>query len=1149
MSGKLPKKNLAKDFAYLINSPNNDKVMYSSTFNQVARPAVRDRSMIKLLVMNSFTFILLFLSFQLFAGDGLAQRVTLNFRNARVEDVIKEIQRQTTYNFLYFESDLRDAKAVTLQCKDNPLDQVLEVLKTNQPFDLVVEGTTILLRSHSSKEPIPEQVGPPAVNISGRITDPNGTPLGGATIIIKRTQRGTQANANGEFKLTEVREDDVLIISFVGFQSKSVTVGKGQQFPIVLEIASKELDMFVRRGYGVVSERFNVGNATVVRGEEIARTNVSNPMRALIGKIPNVDVSATAGNVYAPTNIEIRGREFIGSNLAPNPYILIDGVPMTILDIGGQSGEDGSRGITQNKFNGPANGQDLMFNLNPEDIESITVLKDAAATAIYGSLGGSGVILITTKRGKPGKLKLNISASSGVSRVTRFHDMLSTEQYVEMRKEALKNDNRPINNSTAPDLTQWGEKNYTDFQRFLFGKDGKNNSIQVSLSGGEKNTVYRISGGFQKVANITNYSGSNDKASLQSSFQYATNNQKVKIGLVSLFSYSKVDEISTFSTQSLLPPNAPAIFDSLGRLNYQGWQPLTGYFGFSNLLMGYISKTDFFTSQLSIEYELLKGLKLSANLGFSTIRNGQIQKTPIISQDPEFSPTGSAQFGNNNSSRWIVEPQLTYQRLIGQGKLELLLGTTIHKNTQNGNSIIGFGYVNDNLLNSVSNAPGVEVSDGWGQYRYAAVFGRLNYNFRDRYLLEVSARRDGSSRFGPGNRYGTFGAVGVGWILSEEKWMQFAFPVLSFLKLRSSIGSIGTDNIGDYSYLSRWSASINYAKPYQGTQAYVPLHHTNPDLKWQINKKFEVGSHLGFWNDRIFLQATWYRDDCGNQLVTMPISAITGFSTVNANRNAVVRNSGWEFSLQSTILKAKDISWIANFNLGLNQNKLVSFPDLDKSPYATVLVVGERLFRPSRLRFLGVDPQTGLYVVEDVNKDGEISQVPINQGGDKYYLDDAHVKYSGGFGSEFRFKGLEINVFFNYVRNPRLISGIYSSTIPGRLSASGNQSVKVLDRWQKPGDIARFAKFTSRSDLTYSYLLDSDGIYSDGSYIRLRNISFGYELPDHWINKLNIKSVKIIGKADNILTFSKFEGVDPEIPTFGSVPSQKVVTFGIQIIL
>jgi hypothetical protein len=390
-----------------------------------------------------------------------------------------------------------------------------------------------------------------------------------------------------------------------------------------------------------------------------------------------------------------------------------------------------------------------------------------------------------------------------------------------------------------------------------------------------------------------------------------------------------------------MAPNAPAIFDEQGNLNYIGWKPFSDLYPFGMIRQPYVGKTGFLNSQLSLQYELIPGITFSTNLGYSTNRLSQTAKQPIASQNPMSFPTGSSLFGNNNGTRSIVEPQLEYRGLIGKGKINALIGGTLQSVSQDGNSMIGQGYVNDKLLGSIANAPTVYASDEFGKYKYAAIFGRITYNWENKYIINLSARRDGSSRFGPGKQYGNFGAVGAAWIFSEEKWVKDHLPVLSFGKLRGSYGLTGSDAIGDYNFLTQWSG---LRIPYQeGTPAYIPLLHANPNLQWQTNKKLEAALNLGFLKDRFNMEISWYRNRCGNQLLPFPLSIITGFAEVTANYPALVQNSGWELTLRARLIEQKDIDLSFTLNAGRNYNKLVAYPNLSQSPYAYLYKIGQPL--------------------------------------------------------------------------------------------------------------------------------------------------------------------------------------------------------------
>jgi hypothetical protein len=638
--------------------------------------------------------------------------------------------------------------------------------------------------------------------------------------------------------------------------------------------------------------------------------------------------------------------------------------------------------------------------------------------------------------------------------------------------------------------------------------------------------------------------GADQRGSLQFNLSHKSLDQRLNISLTSMYTYAQSDMTAISSGGVTYAPDAPAIFNSEGGMNYDGWQPIPSRLQafFQTVVQPYNSKTGLLNSQLKLQYEILKGLVFTAEMGYSTTHNSQFSAVPMASLNPQTNPKGSSQFGNNNIDNIIFEPQIEYNRVIGKGKLNVLGGVSTQAVSQDGNTIAGFGYVNDNLLHSIANAPSKSANDNFARYKYAAAFARVNYNWAGKYILNISARRDGSSRFGPGKQFGNFGAVGAAWIFTEEDWIKNRIRFLSFGKLRGSYGITGMDQLGDYQYLSQWSAAGSL--PYDGTAAYIPLIINNPELQWQVNKKFELAVNLGFFKDWSNIEVAFYRNRCGNQLVTYALSSLAGFTYVTANFPATVQNIGWEFNFRQKLINKKDLSWAFNLNAGFNFNKLIAFPNIEQSSYASAYTVGKPLNIVRLLHYTGVNPQTGFYTFEDKNHNGAVDNA-YNNGLNDLYDKDLSVKLDGGGGTDFSYKNFQLNIFFRY-RIQQLRGAI--STLPGRLGF--NQSTQVLNRWQKPGDRAVFAKFTTQNGTSYNnFYFYSDGTYSNGSYLRLQNVSVSYNLPADLLKKAGIQTATIYIRGENLLVLTKYNGIDPDAPDFGLMPPLKIVTAGIRLTL
>jgi TonB-linked SusC/RagA family outer membrane protein len=497
-------------------------------------------------------------------------------------------------------------------------------------------------------------------------------------------------------------------------------------------------------------------------------------------------------------------------------------------------------------------------------------------------------------------------------------------------------------------------------------------------------------------------------------------------------------------------------------------------------------------------------------------------------------------FATSNINTWIIEPQVGYTRRIGNGKLDVLIGTTFQDNTQNSVGQDAYGFSTDAQIPNIAAATNVVIyGSNSSDYRYNAVFGRINYNWQDKYLLNLTARRDGSSRFGPGNQFGNFGAMGIAWIFSKANFIRNKLSFLSFGKLRASYGSTGNDQIPDYQFLSTYS-NYSSSNTYQGVNGLYPSRIANPFFGWELVKKLEGGIELGFLKDRIILNANYYRNRTGNQLVGQPLPSMVGFTTIQANLPAVVQNSGVELALNTTNINSKKFSWTSSFNLSIPRNKLISFPNLASSNYSNLFAIGKSLFTQSLYHYIEVDPQTGIYTFQDINKDGVINSK------DRQFLKEISQRYFGGLQNSFSYKGWQLDVFFQFVKQTGR-SYITSFSIPGFYNT--NQPVYVLNRWVNPGnhtDVQRYLQGASTALTAWGNATSSDYIIVDASFIRLKNVALSYSLPSSWQKKAYLQNAKIYIQCQNLFTITSYKGLDPESQGLGLPPLRIVIT-GIQI--
>jgi TonB-linked SusC/RagA family outer membrane protein len=965
----------------------------------------------------------------------------------------------------------------------------------------------------------------PQKTISGIITD-GAAPLSGVNVLVKNSARGSISDLEGRYSVTAA-VNDTLVFTYLGYKPLEVAAGNGSILTVVMEVDATALDaVVINAGYYKVSDREKTGSIARVTAAEIENQPVSNPLAAMQGRMAGVNIVQNTGVPGGGFSVRIRGRNSIRAD-GSEPLYIVDGVPYSSLSLGNINIST-VLGGAQNPLNG----------INPDDIESIAVLKDADATAIYGSRGANGVVLITTKKGRAGTTRFEISTSTGVGSITRRMQLLNTEQYLDMRRQGFANDGITEYPVYAYDINgTWDQNRYTDWQEELMGETAYYTTASTSVQGGSEETQFLVRGNYEEQTTVfpgdfkyqkggalvnLNHTAKNDKFSMQLSANFVTDKNKLPPTNLVYDAYS-------------LAPNAPALFLENGDLN---WEAGTFTNPLAQLNGDYQSKTTTLIGNAVISYRPFKGLEVKANLGYTKNELEEDKTSPHTIYNPDFgldSSYSSIFLNNGNRRSYIVEPQLAYNFKIGKGQVDVLAGGTVQHELTAKAVQFASGFASNNLIYNVAAASNVSIlSDTEEIYKYRALFGRINFNWDHKYILNLTGRRDGSSRFGPGKQYSNFGAVGAAWIFSEEPFIKNNLAFLSFGKLRGSYGTTGNDQIGNYGFLDTYTFG---GLSYQGMQGLSPTQLFNPDYGWETNKKLEAALELGLFNDKLNISASYYRNRSSNQLVGIPLPGTTGFSSILANLPATVENTGWEFELTTTNFQNDTFSWKTLVNLSLPRNELIAFPDLEGSTYANQYVIGEPLDILLLYNATGVDPQTGFYTFEDVDGDGSITKP-----NDAKTIADMSPKYFGGFGNSLQYANFSLDFLFQFVKQQgrNFFAG---GTLPGSMT---NQPVEVLDNWQQPGDDAAIQLFTTgiNQDATLAYVNNSASTtsVSDASFIRLKNISLSYTIPTP--QNLNI-GCRVHLRAQNLLTFTKYKGPDPETQVFNNLPPLKLITAGI----
>jgi TonB-linked SusC/RagA family outer membrane protein len=1020
---------------------------------------------------------------------------------------------------------LKNTTPVDIEVKDATLEQALAIACKDQPLEFSITGEMVVIRVKTDK---PGSDPPEKVDVKGRVVNEKGEPVPGVSVTIKDSRIGTITDEDGRFELANTDESAILVFSGANIEMQEEPLNQRKDLVVVVKLKIGRLDDVQIIGYGSVSRKLNTGNVSSISSETIQNQPVSNVLGALEGRIPGLIINQNSGVPGSGYSLALRGLNSISSG--NNPLFVIDGIPF------------GSQSLSSIYTNSVIAGGNPFSNINPSDIESIDILKDADATAIYGSRGANGVVLITTKKGRAGKTRFDANAYAGASRVSRMIKLLNTHEYIEMRNEAFKNDGATPDSAQDYDLLLWDTTRNTDWQKDLIGGTSSTTDLQSSLSGGNANTQFTIDAGFHQEGTVFKGSFDNQKASVHVALNNTSANSRftigIKIGYVSNILRLPLQDFT--NTALTLPPDAPAVYTTDGKLNWpEGFQNPYG-----SLSQKYKTHTGNLIGNTVLTYKILKGLEVKTSLGYTKMQMDEIQPSPLSSMNPSFGSTsGNTFFSNSSIDTWIVEPQLEYKTSLLKGKLEALLGTTFEADTKEAQTLYAYGFSSDALLEDISAATTILVfNKSASDYRYNAFFGRINYSWDQKYLFNFTGRRDGSSRFGPGRQFANFGAVGIGWVFSKEPFFEKLRPIVSFGKIRGSYGITGNDQIGDYQYLNTYSSS---PYPYQGVSGLLPTSLFNAKYGWETNRKSEIGLELGILDDRDFLSVSFFLNRSSDQLVGYPLPLITGFSSIQGNFPAIVENRGLEISISTTNAKSEKFSWSSYLTLTVPQNKLVSFPNIAAFPgYANRFLVGKSLNSFKGLKFGGVNAGSGVY--QFFNANDKITPVPVYPD-DYQNTKDLDPVFFGGFGNVFQIGNFKMDLFIQVVKQLGLTYFASDYVVPGMI---GNQPELVLNRWNMPGMQPNMQKFTQTfgdAGQAYFNYLSSNGIIGDGSFIRLKNLSLSYKLPSKMLQRYKITDLTLFVQGQNLLTLTSYKGVDPENQSIYSLPPLKTLAVGFHI--
>ncbi|OCX52563.1 hypothetical protein BEL04_14010 [Mucilaginibacter sp. PPCGB 2223] len=1118
------------------------------------------------------TVILLFTVLLQVNASTFAQKVSLSKKNITLEQLFKHLHVQTGYNFIYTGKLLSQANPINIQVEDADILDVLQLSLRDQPITFLVENKTVIIKEkdRSLGDKIQDYFAIP-VTVNGKVADTVGNALPGVTIRVAGRQLSTVSDKNGEFSLT-VQDGDVLEFSFIGFVRVIHTVKRAEgKLTIVLHEAVRALSETVIVGYGTTKKRDLTGSVSTINTKEIEDIPFTTIDNALAGKATGVEVTKTDGTPGGAVRIRIRGSSsLLGGN---DPLYIIDGVPVQVqsnfvnpgFDIGSAVGNNvtASGGVSAGLSTAFVNGLNSLGGLSVDDIESISILKDASSTAIYGSKAANGVVIINTKKGKK-DMKPQIVASyySTVS-TPKTPELLNADQYKTLLTEAAQNDfaartaaGRAIPANVNAIINTPGTYFGTANTNWI--KEVTHNTIahnaEVSVQGGGSASKYFSSIAYNNspgVVRATNYQRVSGKLNVENEigtkFRLNTNliigyaNQNITNGaydqaLISRPDYAPYNAIGGFTD-----------FSTVGA-SYQNFQNPTALLTATNN-----AKNFSLLGSLSAIYDVTSNLQFKSTVSLNMQTYNQRNYTPSYLSIGSFygNVANNGGIGSNSNSRltnWFVENTLSYNKTFNKiHAIDILAGTSYETRKTSFYSATAAGYPNDNILTSLSSAvtPLVVRGDDPSepQSYLLSFYARANYSLMDKYLFTFTGRADGSSKFGPSNKFGYFPSGAFAWRISKENFLKNV-KWIDDIKLRASYGLTGTQNIGDQMYRTLYTP-LSYA----GTSALLPSQVGNPGIQWESTKEADGGLDISLFKGRLQATVDHYNKQTSGALLSLPVAPSSSFASLLSNAVGI-KNTGWEVSLQGDVIRIKDFKWSASANVTWNTSlvtKLAANANLSQignltglETGNTTLIEGQPLGIITGLTVIGIikdatqlaayKQQLGVYytAVFPYLSIGDPMYQLKPQGGANYLnsstiIANAAPKYFGGFTQGFSYKNFDLNFYFTYSQGGKLVWGDHVSSMA--FVGTSNANVAMLNRYTPTNTGSDQPQLRLNDQIYYKSNLD---VFSS-SYIKLRSLSFNYHLNNlRWMKKAGMKNTSVFASATNVFTLTKYPGNDPE---------------------
>lgn len=1093
-------------------------------------------------------------------GEQVPKKITLHMVNTSLESALQQLAKKAAVG-IYYNPQMLPAKIINVKLTKVSLQKAFDILLEDTDVEAIFQNGDVILKEKqqqpaTNKVPVLQVTEKKAVTVTGQVSDArNGELLPGVNIIIKGTYKATVTDVLGRYTIEVEKEDATLIFSYIGMMSQEIPVAKKSKINVQMKTSAKDLNEVVVIGYGTQQRKDLTGSIGSISEKSLREVPITGIDQALQGRVSGVQVTQTSGQPGGSVNIRIRGTSSITAG--NEPLYVIDGVPFY------------NWGTTNN--NGPAGilGTGVVHNalsaINPNDIVSMEVLKDAAAASIYGSRAANGVVLITTKRGKAGQARIEFDAYYGIQSVARQLGTLNSQQYAALINESRANARADLGNPASvpvaarpiPELADPATlTNTTNWQDQIF-KTAAIKNYQLSISGGNDVTQYALTAGYYNQDGIIKVSGYKRFSARLNLDQQVFKRFKIGTSMTINNATNTINRATGTELQGgliygalLQTPTIP-VYDAAGhyaRPNYSSGFGLIDNPLASALEYWHPINTTRFIGSMYGEYKFMEGLTLRTSVGLDVnyLKNNIFIPTATGTPPPS---VGSGFAFASQELVWLNENILSYTKNFGsQHALSFVAGATFQ------------GANFERMISRVTNFPNDLVTttnggqtdltnsfrEGW---RMASFLGRVNYTFKGKYLVSAAMRTDGSSRFGSSKRFGYFPSISAGWHISDEKFLASS-KVISDLKVRASYGLTGNNEIQNgvnslayYAYIGS-VATANYAFGNSAVNGLAPNILSNAKLGWESTSQLDLGLDLSILNNRLSLVTDFYLKNTNQMLVSgTPLAYTTGFSGSTQNIGSM-QNKGWEFALNSVNLPGA-LHWTTGLNLAYNKNEVVSLGRADRQivlssntmiraglPVSSFYgYVTDGIFQTNeQIKVSAVQPfaQPGDVKFKDLDGNGTIND------SDRTIIGNPTPKWVYSLTNTVSLKGIELTIFLQGVKG----NHIYNVTRQRREAMLGqfNASLKTLDRWhsaEQPGDgtMPRAVAIDRNSNSRFSTRW-----IEDGSFLRVRNISLTYNWPQKLLAPIHIKGLRTYVSAQNPLTFTKYSGYDPEVGRSGNDP-------------